>query len=277
MIKFREILREAKRVQLPSESLSTLRNVVDLIFKKRLTGFKKYTPITELPIIIADGTPGTVEIAVDPNMDYYAIIDDKKGGDGKTEPDDFIIIVNPKKVQSRKGLYQTLYHEIMHATDPNFSTKYSEKYWSSYDIESNEGYYGHMAEFRAFTNEFLEGLVNEFVSRRSKLKNERSILKLKESLSNILNYFAKNEPLNSLSEDILDKMMGKESGHFLGDFLSKMKGSNLYSKLSKHIEPSEDETYIDILNNLKEYNPNEWRRFLGMLYKTIEEIEEKIN
>ena len=187
MIKLIDILNESKRVKLDPEFKKVLNNVVDIIFKKRLRGFKKYTPITSIPIEVADGTPGTVEIVVDPDLPHYGILDTKV--EDSNDPNDFIIKINPKEVKSKKGLYQTLYHEIMHATDPNFSTKYSEDYWSDYDPEKEEMYWGHPIEFRAITNEFIEGLVNEFSFRKNRLKNQNSIKMLEKSLDNILNHF----------------------------------------------------------------------------------------
>jgi len=62
MIKLIDILNESTRVKMDPDFKRVLNNVVDIIFKKRKTGFKKYTEITSIPIEIADGTPGTVEI-----------------------------------------------------------------------------------------------------------------------------------------------------------------------------------------------------------------------
>jgi hypothetical protein len=64
----------------------------------------------------------------------------------------------------------------MHATDPVFSTKFSEKLFSTYDTRVDEKYWAHQIEFRASTNEFLEGLVREFNIRKSRLKNKENIV-----------------------------------------------------------------------------------------------------
>lgn len=270
MIKFADILSEAKRVRLSPETLQTLKNVVDLIFRRRLRGFSKVTPITKIPITIADGTPGSVEIIVDPTTEHYAYIDSSNEDDRAIEPHDFKIVLNPNKIITKKGLYQTLYHEIMHVTDPTFSTKYSEKYWSTYDVESDEGYYGHMIEFRAFTNEFLEGLYNEFIIRRKRITNRKRVTELNNSLDNILNYFAKSEPLSPLSKEILKDMMGEESNFKLREFFKRFE-QLLYGELER------DDDYLDILQKVKENIGKEWKRFLNMLYDAYLEIKEKID
>jgi len=274
MIKLIDILNESKRVKLDPEFKKVLNNVVDIIFKKRLRGFKKYTPITSIPIEVADGTPGTVEIVVDPDLPHYGILDTKV--EDSNDPNDFIIKINPKEVKSKKGLYQTLYHEIMHATDPNFSTKYSEDYWSDYDPEKEEMYWGHPIEFRAITNEFIEGLVNEFSFRKNRLKNQNSIKMLEKSLDNILNHFSTGEKLSPLSNDIIEDMFGSEeitrSRKLLNDILVD------YPEVSDLMKnPNKELSYLTVLELVKKYSGDDWKRFLTMLFKASEEIKEVIS
>jgi hypothetical protein len=274
MIKLIDILNESKRVKLDPDFKKVLNNVVDIIFKKRLRGFKKYTPITSIPIEIADGTPGTVEIVVDPELPYYGILDTKV--EDSTDPNDFIIKINPKEVKSKKGLYQTLYHEIMHATDPMFSTKSTESFWDTYDPEYDEKYWGHPVEFRAITNEFIEGLINEFSFRRKRLKNLSSIKTLEKSLDNILNHFSTGEKLIPLSNDIIDDMYGSEemtrSRKLLNDILVDYPEiSDLMKSANKKLN------YLTVLELVKEYSGDNWKNFLTMLYKASEEIREIIN
>jgi hypothetical protein len=163
------IFNESKRIKLDSNTISLLQKITDTIYKKRNTGFKKYTPITSMPITVQDGTPGTVEIAVDPELEFFGLLDQKV--EDSRDPNDFILTLNPRKITSKKNLYLTLYHEIMHATDPGYTTKSSDKYWKDYDPEIDEKYWAHPIEFRASTNEFIEGLRNEFSLRKKRLKN----------------------------------------------------------------------------------------------------------
>jgi len=274
MIKLIDILNESTRVKVDPDFKRVLNNVVDIIFKKRKTGFKKYTEITSIPIEIADGTPGTVEIVVDPELEHYGILDVKV--EDSTDPNDFIIKINPNEVKSKKGLYQTLYHEIMHATDPMFSTKSTESFWDTYDPEMDEKYWGHPVEFRAITNEFIEGLINEFTLRKSRVKNPTSIESLKKSLDNIMNHFSNGEKLSVLSTDIIGDMYGSEemtrSRMILNNILiDNPEISDVLSKTERNLE------YIVVLELVKKYSGSDWKRFLGMLYKASEEIKEILN
>jgi hypothetical protein len=274
MIKFIDILNESTRVKMDPDFKRVLNNVVDIIFKKRKTGFKKFTPITSIPIQIADGTPGTVEIAVDPELEHYGILDVKV--EDSVDPNDFIIKINPNEVKSKKGLYQTLYHEIMHATDPMFSTKSTETFWDTYDPEFDDKYWGHPVEFRAITNEFIEGLINEFTLRRSRVKTPNSIESLKKSLDNIMNHFSNGEKLSVLSSDIIGDMYGSEemsrSRMALNNILiDNPEISDIFSKSEKNLE------YMVVIELVKKYSGSDWKRFLGMLYKSSEEIKEILN
>ena len=274
MIKFIDILNESTRVKMDPDFKRVLNNVVDIIFKKRKTGFKKFTPITSIPIQIADGTPGTVEIAVDPELEHYGILDVQV--EDSVDPNDFIIKINPNEVKSKKGLYQTLYHEIMHATDPMFSTKSTETFWDTYDPEFDDKYWGHPVEFRAITNEFIEGLINEFTLRRSRVKTPNSIESLKKSLDNIMNHFSNGEKLSVLSSDIIGDMYGSEemsrSRMALNNILiDNPEISDIFSKSEKNLE------YMVVIELVKKYSGSDWKRFLGMLYKSSEEIKEILN
>lgn len=272
MIKLTEILSEAKRIKLEPEVLQTLKNVVELIFKRRKKGFRTLTPITLIPITVAEGTKGSVEIVIDPSLEYYGILDTK--GEDYGDPNDFILRINPRKIKSKKGLYQTLYHEIMHATDPTFSVKHTEKHWGDYDPDIDEKYYGHRIEFVAYTNEFIEGLINEFKLRRKRLTNPKSIEALSSSLNNILNYFAKGEPLSSLSTDIILNMVGNDD---INTGIRKTLDNILidFPEISDMFSSSKEKlTYIEVLDFIKKYNPEDWNKFLSMLYNGVNEIKE---
>jgi hypothetical protein len=274
MIKLIDILNESTRVKMDPDFKRVLNNVVDIIFKKRKTGFRKYTPITSIPIEIADGTPGTVEIVVDPELEHYGILDVKV--EDSTDPNDFIIKINPNEVKSKKGLYQTLYHEIMHATDPMFSTKSTESFWDTYDPEVDEKYWGHPVEFRAITNEFIEGLINEFTLRKSRVKTPSSIDSLKKSLDNIMNHFSNGEKLSVLSSDIIGDMYGSEemtrSRIILNNILiDNPEIADVLSQTERDLE------YMVVIELVKKYSGSDWKRFLSMLYKASEEIKEILN
>lgn len=276
-MKLLNILSEGKRIKLEPEVNALIHRVVDIIYKKRNTGFKKYTPITSIPIIVQDGTPGTVEIAVDPKLEYFGLLDQKV--EDSKDPNDFILTVNPTKITSKKNLYLTLYHEIMHATDPGYTTKYSEKYWKDYDPEIDEKYWAHPIEFRASTNEFIEGLRNEFALRKKRLKNPENIKYLIDSADNILNYFAHGDKLTKLSYDIIEDMsglipQGTRISKLLQDMFIEYPGVSQFSEFSP--KSGSQPYYIKYIELIKLYDPTIWKRFLTMLHSEVNEIKENL-
>ena len=125
---------------------------------------------------------------------------------GSRDPADFELEVQPKEYTSKKNLYLTLYHEMLHATDPSQSTKYNPKYMLTYNEFSDEKYWGHPIEFRAISNEFLEGLEMDIERRLESIKNPDYKKYLIRSLDNLLGYFSRGESLNKLTIDILKRV-----------------------------------------------------------------------
>jgi hypothetical protein len=190
-------------------------------------------------------------------------------------PQKFVMQLNPKLFGSKKNLFLTLYHELMHATDPNFTTRSNDKYWKDYDPTVDEKYWGHPVEFRSVTNEFLEGLVNEFRRRNDgviKVENRQLLLK---SLNNILNYFAKSEPLSRLSLDVINRISdeGLEDTR-IANLLANI--STEYPETSEFMNNKEP-YYLILINTIKKFNPDMWPRFLKMLYDSVDEIKDIIN
>ena len=251
-----------------------IHRVADIIYKKKNTGFNKYTPITSIPIIVQDGTPGTVEIAVDPDLKYFGLLDQKV--EDSRDPNDFILTLNPSKITSKKNLYLTLYHEVMHATDPGYTTKYSEKYWKDYDPEIDEKYWAHPIEFRASTNEFIEGLRNEFQLRKKRLKNVDNVKYLINSTDNILDYFSKGTPLSKLSYDILEGMSGlvpqdTKISKLLQDMFIEYPQTSEFSP--KH---NDLPYYVKYIELIKKYDPSIWKKFLSTLHAEVQNIKENL-
>jgi len=157
-----------------------------------------------------------------------------------------------------------------------FSTKSTESFWDTYDPEMDEKYWGHPVEFRAITNEFIEGLINEFTLRKSRVKNPTSIESLKKSLDNIMNHFSNGDKLSILSTDIIGDMYGSEemtrSRMVLNNILiDNPEISDVLRKTERNLE------YMVVLELVKKYSGSDWKRFLGMLYKASEEIKEILN
>lgn len=200
---------------------------------------------------------------------------DQKVEDSR-DPNDFILTLNPTKITSKKNLYLTLYHEIIHATDPGYTTKYSEKYWKDYDPEIDEKYWAHPIEFRASTNEFIEGLRNEFQLRKKRLKNIDNLKYLIKSADNILEYFAKGTPLSKLSYDILEGMSGlvpqdTKIAKLLQDMFIEYPQTSEFAP--KHNKPP---YYINYIELIKKYDPTIWKRFLSTLHAEVQNIKENL-
>jgi hypothetical protein len=193
------------------------------------------------------------------------------------DPMDIYIEVNPKFYESKKNLYLTLYHELIHAIDPTQSTKLNQKYQTTYDEKSDEKYWGHPIEFFAITNEFLEGLVLEFKRRADRIRNEDNRKYLNKSFKNILGYFAKGEKLSKVSSDILYKINDE---YVKEDVISKVLDDLITNNphLADYITmPKDVPYYLNYIELIKKYNPKIWKRFLTMLFKTKDEIETIIN
>jgi hypothetical protein len=277
MIKFINILSnvisEQKRYKLSPEDYTKLLELTDRLWTLRSKEIPRKIEVDQMEFMTADGSEGKVRIFLNPRYKNYGQMD--LNPKTTRNPQKFVMQLNPKLFGSKKNLFLTLYHELMHATDPNFTTRSNDKYWKDYDPTVDEKYWGHPVEFRAVTNEFLEGLVNEFRRRNDrvvKLENRQLILK---SLNNILNYFAKNEPLSRLSLDIINRI--SDEG------LKDTRIANLLANIStEYPETSEfmnnkEPYYLRLINTIKKFNPDMWPRFLKMLYDSVDEIKNIIN
>jgi hypothetical protein len=277
MIKFINILSnvisEQKRYKLSPEDYTKLLELTDRLWTLRSKEIPRKIEVDQMEFITADGSEGKVRIFLNPRYKNYGQMD--LNPKTTRNPQKFVMQLNPKLFGSKKNLFLTLYHELMHATDPNFTTRSNDTYWKDYDPTVDEKYWGHPVEFRAVTNEFLEGLVNEFRRRNDgvvKVENRQLLLK---SLNNILNYFAKGEPLSRLSLDVINRI--SDEG------LKDTRIANLLANIStEYPETSEfmnnkEPYYLKLINTIKKFNSSMWPRFLKMLYDTVDEIKDIIN
>lgn len=277
MIKFLNILSnvisEQKRYKLSPEDYTKLLELTDRLWSLRSKEIPRKVEVDQMEFKTADGSDGKFKVFLNPRYKNYGQMDLKPRT--TTNPQKFEMQLNPKLFGSKKNLFLTLYHELMHATDPNFTTQYSEKHFADYDPEVDEKYWGHPVEFRAITNEFLEGLVNEFKRRDSRTNKMENRVLLSKSLTNILNYFAKGEPLSRISLDILNRISDEN--------LKDTRMSNLVANISTdYPETSEfvknkNPYYLMLIETVHKFGPGMWTRFLKMLYDTTEEIKDIIN
>jgi hypothetical protein len=279
MIKFVNILKsvitEAKRYKFTPETLDRMNKVVDKLWNDRKKDYqRKKELVGVIPIKLSNGVDGLVRIYVNPRLSYIGLMDLRPSK--SLDPADLVIEVNPKYYESKKNLYLTLYHEMIHASDPTQSVQWSPKYMMTYDEKSDEKYWGHPIEFFAISNEFLEGLVKEFERRAKRTRKPENLVILEKSLNNILNYFSKNEPLSPLSKDILfrvnDEFVGEDTPKQLKNWTADM--PNLADFISRG---SEEPYYLYYVQMIKKFNPTIWKKFLSMLYDTTFEIKDLIH
>lgn len=277
MIKFLNILNgvisEQKRYKFEPKTKEKLLSIANDLWNNKDQEYKGITPIEKFPFKLADGTDGLVTIRVNPRLKYLGQMGTKPSK--SLDPADIIIDVNPKFYESFKNLYLTLYHEMIHASDPTQSLKWKPSYDLTYDEKSDEKYWGHPIEFFAITNEFLEGLIMEFERRKRKLKNPLNVKSLEKSFKNILNYFAKGEKLSKLSMDILYRINDEYvSDNKISRMLADIRSE--YPDVSELLSGKKDDIpyYLHYIELIKNYNPKIWNRFLTMLFKVSDEIKQ---
>jgi hypothetical protein len=264
---------EQKRDVLEPELQSSIENLTNKLWSSRNKKYTRKTFIEQIPFKTKDGADGLVKIVINPRLSYVGEMVTKPYL--SRDPMDFVMELQPKKYGSKKNLYLTIYHEMMHATDPAMSTKTSMRHLSTYNPLVDKKYWGHPIEFRAITNEFLEALVLEFKERLSRLRIPENKIFLSKSLNNLMKYFREGSPLSKLSLDILRRMNDE---NILDNRFSKLL-SDMPTDFPQTSEflPKQDEPYfLTYILKIKENNPEIWRRFLTMLYKTSKEIEQMI-
>lgn len=271
-----KLLTEAKRYQFDPETRMKLISVVEDLWKDRNKPYNGKTLVDQIRFKMADNTEGNVKVYVNPRLKYIGYMGTRPKK--SLDPADLFVEVNPKFYESKKNLYLTLYHEMIHASDPTQSHKWTPSYEMTYSEKDDKKYWGHPIEFFAISNEFLEGLVNEFERRFERLKNTDNKKVLLRSLQNIMNYFAKNEPLTKQSLNIIQRINDDSigAGKF-GEILANIQTD--YPETSEMIPPSYEEEpyYLHYVQMIKKFNPEIWPKFLSMLYTTSNEIKDIIN
>lgn len=269
------ILSEASRYKMDQGLRFLLHDLTERLWETRNKKITKKTEVDRFSFKTSDGVDGMVRVVINPRLKYIGNMETNPKN--SRDPMDFVMELQPKEYVSKKNLYLTIYHELLHATDPSQSTKYSSKYMSTYDETDDTKYWGHPIEFRTITNEFLEGLEMEIDRRIFNLKNPEYKKYIISSLNNILNYFSKGEELSKLSNDILNRVNDEE---VLDNMISKSISdlTTSYPGIADFLSKRNEEPYyITYVEMIKKHNPDIWPRFLTMLYKSIEELKNKIS
>jgi hypothetical protein len=269
------VITEQKRFKFSPEIYTKMIDVTDKLWSSRNKNFDKKTQVDSISFKTSDGADGLVKIVINPKLKFIGQMETKP--EFSRDPMDFVMELQPKEYGSKKNLFLTIYHEMLHATDPTQSTKMNINLMTSYNEKKDEMYWGHPYEFRTITNEFLEGLVKEFKIRLKRLKNIDNKKFLMESIKNILDHFAKNTPLSKLSLNIISRINDENIfdtriSKIVADMPSEFPGIADFFKKN-----TEEPYYLTYINLIKQYNPKIWPRFLKMFYNTSEEIKEIIN
>lgn len=270
------ILNEASRFKMDPALNLFLHDLADRLWETRNKKFTRKTLVSKIPFKTSDGVDGLVRVVINPRLPYLGYMETRPKE--SRDPMDFVMELQPKEYVSRKNLYLTMYHEMLHATDPTQSTKFSPKYSLTYDEKSDEKYWGHPIEFRAISNEFLEGLEMEITRRLTSFKNPENKKYLLRALDNILNYFSKEERLSNYSLDILRKVNDEEVlDNMVSKYMSEL--TTQYPGVSEFMSRKEKDIpyYLGYVELIKKYNPKIWPKFLSMLYKSIEDLKRIIN
>lgn len=269
------ILSEAKRYKFQPSVLEKLSSVVDKLWSDRNKDYGgKRELVDVIPFQTANGVDGLVRVFVNPRLEHIGFMDARPKK--SLDPADIIMEVNPKFYESKKNLYLTLYHEMIHASDPTQSVLWTPSYAATYNEKDEASYWGHPIEFFAISNEFLEGLVKEFERRAKRIRKVENKEILLKSLKNILNHFGRGEQLSGLSRDILfrinDEYVGEDSFKVLKDLTYDM--PQLADFLTDR--GGEEPYYLHYVQMIKKYNPEIWKKFLSMLFTTSLEIRDLI-
>ncbi len=238
----------SKRVKLNPRTISDIKNVIDIIWKD-------YENLDDDPplkgtIYVNDPSGAEFEVPV-----YYLSDFSEQGAVyqyDQNKPrslDNIFMIVNPDKVliPNKKSLYNVIYHEIQHMIDLNTTLYLNPKQIEKYRNAGSDEYWGHDFEFRAYTNEILEGIVNEYKSLLG-VKTKQELL---NSLKSLVKYFAVEGEADEIAKNVLL------------DISSESLGEDL-----PHV--------IQVLMLLKANNTEKWGTFLKMLYSTVTEIATEI-
>lgn len=239
----------SKRVKLGLRTISDLNYVVDKIWKD-YSNRDDNQPLKGT-VYVKDPSGAEVNIPI-----YYLNDFESQGAVFKINPErprnlyNLFIVVNPEEaiVPTRKALYNSIYHELQHLMDL-FTTHYlTDKEIEKYDPQVDEKYWGHDFEFRAYANEILEGIENEYRD----LIGKKTKMELLDSLKSLLSYFGKGGLADEIARDVL------------------------YAVSSEEYSEDKYPHSVETLSLIRRYNPKRWKEFLKMLYSTVTDLSKEI-
>ena len=240
----------SNRTKLHPRTISDLKYIIDKVWKDYENQDDEQPLKGEILVVEPDG--GYAKVPV-----YYLSDFQQQGAVFQLDNNkprnlyNVFMIVNPGESlnPNKKSLYNVMYHELQHLMDLHTTSFLTPKEINKYDPNVPEKYWGHDFEFRAYVNEILEGLVNEYKDLKGKYSNSE----LRNSLKSVLNYFGKGGEIDDIGKEVL------------------------YNITSEDSEDGELPHSVQILYLLKTHNPTKWSQFLRMLFTTAEEIVLDLN
>lgn len=242
----------SKRVKLHPRTQADLEYLSQLVWTASKSGDDD--PPKKGTIMVIDPKGSEVEVPV-----YYLSEIPAQGGVFPFDKDkprnlyNLFIVVNPQEAlnPSLKSTYHILYHELQHLMDLNTTEYISKKRELEYSPEDREkGYWGHEFEFRAFANEIINGIYQEYKSLFNRMDNRD----IEKSIDSMLSYFGKSGELDKTGQEVLYSISSEEE-----------RGSDEYPYVLK------------VARLLKKHAPERWNTFLKMLYNTSEELKNEMN
>lgn len=242
----------SKRVKLHPRTEADLEYLSQLLWTASKT--KDDDPPRKGSIMVIDPKGSEVQVPV-----FYLSEFPAQGGVFPFEKDkprnlyNLFIVVNPEEAlnPSLKSTYHILYHELQHLMDLNTTEYISQKKEKEYSSEDRDkGYWGHEFEFRAFSNEIINGIYQEYKDLFKRVRDEDII----NSVDSMVDYFGKSGQLDSLGQKVLYSISSEEE-----------QGPNEYPYILK------------VARLLKKNAPQRWNTFLKMLYNVGEEIKSELS
>ena len=248
----KQINEGSKRVKLHPRTLSDIEYVSNKIWKDYQK--KDDDKPKKGEVMVVDPTGASVSVPV-----FYLSDLNVQGGVfqlDKNKPRslyNLFIVVNPEEsiTPSIKSIQSILYHEVQHLMDLNTTVYLSDKQEKKYGNPSEDDaqYWGHDFEFRAYANEFLQGLVEEYKNLGGKYTKQEII----QSLDSIVSYLSKSGDADEIAQEVL------------------------YDINSEMGDRTDFPHSLQVLSLVKRHNPRRWNGFLKMLYSTVEALKEEIN
>lgn len=259
--------------ELTDETREIIRFLVNKISKIKGKKIKR-KKIAEITTLTDDDVEYILPIYLSSDSEFQAYVQDIS-----KDPEVFMIemVINPNLIESKRDLYNKIYHEFLHATDPKLTSRQGKEYLEKYNSNSNKGYYSSKIELRAIVGEFLEALrnqVKEFTDHKEDGFSKNDLISI---LDNILGYFLNKKKIEEKTLFFINRMNDENVSFFKRKDLEKaIESFDTFHYLKDEIDDEEFPDSLLVLNLLKTYNKKGWEIFLNLLKSEISDIKKKL-